>query len=144
MRLPTLLLSFVAALLLAPAPGGVLHAQSASTSTSSSTSAATSARVIVKYKADSPLARRSILRATAEEAQAELASRAQALGGRIGVSLTTGHAVMERSHVVLADGMSSQELAAKIAAQPDVEYAVPDQRRRRTETRPIRSITPLR
>ena len=135
MRIRSLLLTFAAALLLAPGPARVLHAQTAAPSASTSAGATTtgSARVIVKYRADSPLARRSILHATREDVVAELSARAQALGQRVGVTLATGRAITERSHVVIADGVSSPELAAKIAAQPDVEYAVPDQRRRRAE-----------
>jgi serine protease len=83
------------------------------------------ARVIVKLRADSLL-----LRAQAQSVQAQKSSRTQALGQRIGVDLVAGHFVSERSHVVIAKGMTSAELAAKLAAQPDVEYAVVEGRKR--------------
>ena len=55
--------------------------------------------------------------------------QAQALGQRIGVALTTGSGISERAHVLTARGLSSAALASKLAAQPDVEFAVVDERR---------------
>ena len=83
------------------------------------------ARVIVKLRADSVL-----LRAQAQSVDAQKLSRTQALGQRIGVDLVAGHFVSERSHVVIARGLTSAELAAKLAAQADVEYAVVEGRKR--------------
>ena len=112
MRLSALLSTFAAVLLLAPAPARVLQAQPSTVDTS------TSARVIVKYKADSPLARRSILSATREQVASELDARAQALGQRIGLTLTSGHAVMARSHVVLADGIARRSRTIRCTTLP--------------------------
>jgi serine protease len=84
------------------------------------------ARVIVKLKADSPLLARRALAVTDERA-----SRAQALGHRVGFALRTGSALSERAQVVFAEGIDSRELARRLARESDVEYAVPDQRRRR-------------
>jgi serine protease len=82
------------------------------------------ARVIVKFRADSQLLRKQALtNATPQAAQA------QALGQRIGIALSAGRALSDRSHVVFASGMSSQQLAARIAAESDVEYAVADEKK---------------
>ena len=84
------------------------------------------ARVIVKYKADSSLMRMQALSATAQHTE-----RAQALGQRLGLALRAGAGVADRSQVVFASGMTSEQLAQRLAAESDIEYAVPDQRRRR-------------
>lgn len=83
------------------------------------------ARVIVKFKAGSSLL---VDRARAASVGAE---RALVLGQRVGVALNAGAAVSERAQVVSANGISSVELARRLAAQPDVEYAEPDVRHRR-------------
>ena len=100
------------AFLLAPAP----QAQ---------TAPITDARVIVKYKADSPLLGDPTL-ATAAKRQ----DRARALGARVGLELIAGSGVSRRAHVVFAHGMTSEQLAQRLARESDIEYAVPDQRRR--------------
>jgi serine protease len=87
--------------------------------------AAGEARVIVKYKADSPLLRRLALAAGGPRADA------QALGRRLGLLLQAGAEVADRTHVIRAGGMTSRELASRLARESDIEYAVPDQRRRR-------------
>ena len=92
----------------------------------STTGGASTARVIVKYKADSTLLRKQI--AVAGERQA---AQAQALGARVGLPLRAGNGISERSQVVFATGMTSEALAARLAAQEDVEYAVPDRRKKR-------------
>ena len=84
-----------------------------------------SARVIVKYKATSPMLLKEGL--STEQKQAE---RAKALAARTGLALRAGAAVADRTHVLLASGMTSEQLAERLAAESDVEYAVPDQRRR--------------
>jgi serine protease len=95
-----------------------LHAQSTVAATSN-------ARVIVKFKAGSAL---GLERAQAASAGAE---RAQTLGRRLGVALNAGAAVSDRAQVLSASGISSAELARRLAAQPEVEYAEPDVRHRR-------------
>ena len=84
-----------------------------------------SARVIVKYKADSPLLRKDLPTAAAQRAD-----QAAALGTRVRVALRAGAGVAERTQVVFATGMTSDELAQRLAAESDIEYAVPDRRRR--------------
>ncbi|MEP7083464.1 MAG: S8 family peptidase [Betaproteobacteria bacterium] len=92
---------------------------------------ADSARVIVKFKNGSALVRKSTLTdsASAVDTFAVLNARAESLGNRLGLKLVAGRALDERSQVMRASGMSSAELAARLAAEPDVEYAVVDQRR---------------
>jgi serine protease len=82
------------------------------------------ARVIVKLRADSVL-----LRAQAQSFEAQKSSRTLSLAQRIGVSLVPGPFVSERAHVVIAQGIAAADLAAKLSAQPDVEYAVVEGRK---------------
>ncbi|MED5621595.1 S8 family peptidase [Ideonella sp. BN130291] len=96
------------------------------------------ARVIVKFKAEDSgrkqvLAARSaaeVLARDAAVAQA-LAQRAHALGQRHGFALRAAAAIDDRTQVVTADSIDSQALAARLAADPDVEYAVVDGRKQR-------------
>lgn len=92
----------------------------------SAPAAAPNARVIVKFKSGS-----SLLNERAQIASAG-AERALVLGQRVGVALGAGAAVSDRAQVLTARGISSSELARRLAAQPDVEYAEPDVRHRRT------------
>ena len=87
--------------------------------------AETEARVIVKFKTDSTL-----MRALAARAAAGGPQHAQALSARVGMALRDGRELGERSQLMFASGMSSSALAATLAAQPDVEYAVVDGRQR--------------
>ena len=82
------------------------------------------ARVIVKLKDASPLLREQALSATAQQT-----GRAQALGQRLGLAMTGGPALSERTQVLFANGLSSAELARRLALESDIEYAVPDERR---------------
>ena len=83
------------------------------------------ARVIVKLKPDSSLLREQALSGTAHEIR-----RAQALGQRLGLAMSAGSTVSDRSQVVFASGITSAGLAQRLALESDVEYAVPDHRRR--------------
>ena len=104
----------------------VLFALPLSSATGQTTLVTATARVIVKYKADSPLLRREVLAAGVQRLTAR-----EALAQRIGVALRAGADVGERAQVVLASGLNSQQLAARLASESDVEYAVPDLRRHR-------------
>ena len=84
------------------------------------------ARVIVQFKAGSALARVEPLVAAADPAPA----RAEALARRTGLALRAGASVGERGQVVMADGLSSEALAARLGAMAEVEWAVVDRRRR--------------
>ncbi|HJV59342.1 MAG TPA: S8 family peptidase [Albitalea sp.] len=85
------------------------------------------ARVIVKYRANGTLMK--ALSAKAPSGQ-RIVQNAEPLSRRTGLALTDGHPIGERSQVVFAKGMSSAALAARLAADPEIEYAEPDRRRR--------------
>ena len=84
------------------------------------------ARVIVKFRGDSPL-----LTKEAVAARGPQVDRVQALGRRLGLATRAGRQISERAHVVLASGITSAQLAQRLGREHDVEYAVPDHRRRR-------------
>jgi serine protease len=85
----------------------------------------TEARVIVKYKADAAL-----MRPLSAGAPAVAPRHAQALSARLGLNLTDGRAIGHRIQVIKGRGLGSRQLAERIAAQADVEYAVVDGRKR--------------
>ncbi len=95
-------------------------------------SAAPAARVIVVLKADAPLLREQPMgyRASASAANAVVQRRADRLAARAGVPLNAGVAVSERVQVVTAQGIDARTLARRLAADPEVESATVDQRRR--------------
>jgi len=83
------------------------------------------ARGIVQFRTGSPLL---VTKATSEpDIRIE---RAKALAARNGRPLDAGAAVSPRAQVVRASGVSSQELADELARDSEVEFAVPDERRR--------------
>ena len=99
----------------------------ASAATAPTTPAGTpQARVIVKFKADSPLLRKQV-----QSASDQHTSQAQTLGQRTGLALRSGAGVADRTQVMFASGMTSSQLAARLAQEGDIEYAVVDQRRHR-------------
>ena len=83
-----------------------------------------SGRVIVKFKE-----RASILSATSSAAQAVGPQKASVLGGRLGLALTDGRILGERTQVMKAKGMTSSALAKSIAGDSDVEWVQVDRRR---------------
>lgn len=93
---------------------------------------AAEARVIVRFKAqaDSVRARALAATATASEARDVVQTRATALGLRTGAALTAGISLDARTHVVTAQGISSAQLATRLAADAEVELAVVDGRRK--------------
>jgi serine protease len=94
---------------------------------------AASARVIVKFREASTTLRAHALSAGASSADvsSRLAARASTLGARHGLALRAGPAATDQVQVVMADGLTSAALAARLAADPEVEYAEPDRRVRR-------------
>ncbi len=82
------------------------------------------ARVIVKLKADSPLMPRAAITGGVQRPR-----HAKTFGDRLGMTMADGEALSERSQVLLANGVTSAELAQRLARESDVEYAVPDERR---------------
>jgi serine protease len=107
------------AALLAPIPAP-LSAQS-----DPATADAGAARVIVKFKADS-----SLVSAKALSPAAATGARAADLGARLGLPVRAGATISDLAQVVFASGVTSAELAERLAQETDVEYAVPDERRR--------------
>lgn len=116
---------------------------------SAATAGVEQARVIVKFKTGSTLLRESAQAVTTPAAGTASASSsptaaaaesldmqaqratALALGARIGTALSPRAALGERRLSMTANGMASQQLADRLAREPDVEYAVPDKRRHR-------------
>ena len=89
---------------------------------------ASNGRVIVKFKE-----RASILSASNSGAGSSAAAagpqKATALGARLGLALTDGRILGERTQVMKASGISSTALARAIGAEPDVEWAEVDHKR---------------
>lgn len=92
------------------------------------------ARVIVRFKpqAHSVRVRAMALRATRLEAREIAQTRATALGQRTGQRLAAGISLDERTHVVVAKGLSGAQLAKRLAADSEVEFVAVDQRRKHT------------
>jgi serine protease len=82
------------------------------------------ARVIVKFRSDSTLMRAQAARPGAGPQQA------RALAARVGLALRDGREMGPRSQLVFASDTDSAALAARLSAEPDVEYAVVDGRKR--------------
>jgi len=93
---------------------------------------APTARVIVGYRDGAALANVHPWRkgAPAKDVRAASQRRADALARRAGFALTTGRVIGHRAQVVMARGVDSASLARRLAADPDVAWAVVDQRRR--------------
>ena len=89
--------------------------------------------VIVRFKAEAATTRKHALAAGAGEAMVRVAleGRAAALGVRLDRVLGAGAAVSERMQVVRAAGVDAATLARQLAADPEVEWAVPNGRKRR-------------
>ncbi len=83
---------------------------------------ASNARVIVKYRADSELARSA--GGTTGRSQ-----HARRLALRLALPMADGRPLGPHSQGLRATGLSSRQLVARLLAQPDVEWAVVDQRR---------------
>ena len=87
--------------------------------------AVTQARVIVKFKSAADTAAAASL---AERQEA----RVQGISKRLGTTVRADGGLTERTQVVTAQGISSQQLAAQLSRDSAVEYAVPDELRHRT------------
>lgn len=86
-------------------------------------------RVIVKLKPDASVLRSSVVQAQSagSSTQTHLMQR---LGQRRGLVVQDGREVGPHVHVAMAQGMSSEALAAVLAKDSDVLYAVPDRLRK--------------
>jgi serine protease len=103
-----------------------------------------SARVIVQFKDGASTLRAHALSASSDafSQQLALSNRAQSLASRRGLALRSGAGISERSQVMHGPaGMTSQALADQLAADAEVEFAVPDHRMRRLAT-PTDSLFP--
>jgi len=115
--LAPVLLALIAAIALLALVLAALPAHAATTD-------ADEARVIVKFKALGPLMR------AARERGERGPQQAATLAGRHGLGLRNGRMIDARSQVVWGDRtLTSAALAARLARDADVEYAVPDERR---------------
>ncbi|MBI3380756.1 MAG: S8 family serine peptidase [Aquabacterium sp.] len=85
-------------------------------------------RVIVRLKPNASVLRSSVVQvqSTGTSAQAQVMQR---LGQRRGLIVQDGREVGPHVHVAMAQGMSSDALAAVLAKDSDVLYAVPDRLR---------------
>ncbi|MES2889695.1 MAG: hypothetical protein V4739_17005, partial [Pseudomonadota bacterium] len=107
------------------------------------------ARVIVKYHADATaavtLSAPPAAKTSAAQVEAAGAQRLQELSLRSGMPLRAGRLLAAHSQVVMAEGMTSQQLADQLARQPGVAYAVPDGEVRLTAvpTDPLYATVPL-
>jgi serine protease len=90
--------------------------------------------VIVKFKPGAALTRQYALssRRDAGAVRSMLAERASTMGARLGHPLQAGAAVGTDIQVLRASGISAADLAARLAADPEVEFAEPNERMRRT------------
>ena len=86
--------------------------------------------VIVKFKAGASTLRARALSArdSAADVRLVLAQRASALGTRTGHALEARAAIGERTQLMRVRGMDAAALAARLAADPEVEYAEPNRR----------------
>jgi serine protease len=89
---------------------------------------ASTARVIVKYRSDSTLMRALAARPAGSPAPQPL--HATSLSKRLALPLVDGRPLGLRTQALRGAGLSSSQLAERLAALPDVEWAVPDERRR--------------
>ncbi len=123
---------WVATLVLGVWPVSLAWTAAAASLPAATPDAQAQARVIVTWRADAPLARAHPLRsgASSEEVRRTHQSRADRLAARSGVALQAGRVVAQRAHVLTASGLSSEALARRLAADPDVEEVVVDRRRR--------------
>lgn len=95
------------------------------------------ARVIVKYRSSGSNQALSASSTSATSSTSDQgAQRAQTYATRLGLAVTDGHAMGPRQQVLLASGISSQALAAQLAADSDVAYAVVDGRRQAAGVQP--------
>jgi serine protease len=85
------------------------------------------ARVIVKYRTDSAMMR--VLSARSTSAAGVQPLHAATLSQRLSLPLTDGRVLGSRTQSLQGAGLSSAQLAQRLAALPDVEWAVPDERR---------------
>jgi serine protease len=89
-------------------------------------------RVIVKFKTNASLLQKQVQSGTANETvfEAKARSNAEQLGARLGLRLAAGRLLTERTQVLQADGMSSEQLVQRLSKEADIEYVVVDHLRK--------------
>ena len=107
-------------------------AAGAQTSANSATLPPVDGEVIVRFKANASVLRSHPLagRESAVAVRDMMGRRAGALGARMGRQIEAGQATGERSQVMRASGIDAAALARRLAADPDVEWAEPNGRKR--------------
>ncbi len=137
--LPALLLGLTLSL----AGGAVLAQQAAQRTVQRAALGPVEGEVIVRWRSESVTVQQHPLPLRGEAAQRRvLAERAGAAGRRLGRTLEDGGALSERTQVLRARGESAAALAARLAADPDVEFAVPNGRKRRLSGPPDDPLYP--
>jgi serine protease len=93
----------------------------------------TTARVVVKFKSNASLLQKQAQSAKTNETffEAKARSHAEQLSTRLGLRLSAGRLLTERTQVLMADGMSSEQLVQRLSKESDIEYAVVDHVRKR-------------
>lgn len=89
--------------------------------------------VIVRFRADAQVLRQHALAARADAPLVEevLDKRARLMSSRSGRALRAGPLISERMQVLRAEGVDAYTLARELSADPDVEFAEPNGRKRR-------------
>lgn len=107
-------------------------ASAAESSGASAAVAVPAARVIVAFRDGAAVTRQHRWRKGAARAEVRVAlqRRAEGLQGHARAHLLAGRAIGERAQVVRAVGLSSEDLAQRLSAHPDVAWAVVDGWRR--------------
>jgi len=102
-------------------------AQAATDAPVVSATAQQTARVIVQYKTGSSVMR--ALSATETSGTLAIPRHAAVLSSRLRISMADGQPTGRRSQVLIAQGMTSEQLAALLSKDADVEFAEPDRTR---------------
>ncbi len=104
------------------------------------------ARLIVTYKPGAGIVRAHAMAAGSTQASAAAMAqgRASTLAAHAGVALTAGGVISAHSHVVMADGVDTATLMARLRSHPDVQSVSVDGRRRAlaVPTDPLFSVGP--
>ena len=99
------------------------------------------ARVIVKLRRSVVLTGEAASASTVGQAE-RWHQRMRDLGHRAGLSIDESHQIGTMMHVARAHGIASADLARRLALQPDVEYAVVDERRHAFDVAPNDGLYP--
>ena len=120
-------LALLGACALAAGAAGAAEAEPPRRSNSVASEDPSVARVIVKFRSGSLMARAA---GTTAAAGAASPQQAAVLSSRLSLPLANGPGLGPRMQALRGVGLSSSQLASRLAAMAEVEWAVPDQRRR--------------